>query len=480
MQKSISIAIIDNGINEILLRKPLKNSVYVNEQFYCQKDVNNYEKELFDHGSKCALIIEEFCPRCELVSVKILGNNGKGLINKLKPALEWCIQEKIRLINLSLGTIHFSDKTKIQRIINEYSNRGIIIIAATSNTGYITYPASFSNVIGVACGENFVHDMTMKFERGIDFVVSTNYKIKNIHSNLKIENTNSYAAPYITALAGNLLSENNELNFLELKRKIYEIYNDKSKDFFYCSEPDWISQAYFKDGNNNSKLEFYFTEIKTNNGKQEKSDTIILMSQKNLNNYELENKNIVYLGKEKFKYRNFNKFFWSREQKSLQITNTQIRKGEIEIPVILCLLKGKIDCFFFLSEIRKNFKNDSYNLYTVSMKEQSVLYNFEYIPKEYLQKEKKNKLLDFLYWQTYFKKSDAILICIDKTIKKNKEYNNINFDVIMELSLLKKESNVLVSLNKNNQKFICEQLDQSTILTIYQKLLDQLIGYEDE
>lgn len=97
--------------------------------------------ELFVH-----LLFKNF-PDSEIYSLRILDENGKGEIECLKPALEWCLESGINVVNLSLGTTHFKDKTGIRKIINYYANQGICIIAATSNSKYVTYPASFSNVL---------------------------------------------------------------------------------------------------------------------------------------------------------------------------------------------------------------------------------------------------------------------------------------------------------------------------------------------
>lgn len=93
-------------------------------------------------------------PDCVISSVQILDENGQGGINKLRQAFEWCLEEKIDIVNLSLGTTNFRDKEVLQQIVNDYVRKGLIIIAAFSNEYVTTYPAFFSNVIGVAVKNN--------------------------------------------------------------------------------------------------------------------------------------------------------------------------------------------------------------------------------------------------------------------------------------------------------------------------------------
>lgn len=95
------------------------------------------------------MIIGLNCADAELYSYKLLDNTGKGNVDDLKSAFDWCLMNNIRLVNLSFGTTHFKDKGIIRQLVNQYANKGLIIIAATANSGYTAFPASFSNVIGV-------------------------------------------------------------------------------------------------------------------------------------------------------------------------------------------------------------------------------------------------------------------------------------------------------------------------------------------
>ena len=68
----------------------------------------------------------------------IRSNYGKDIIN-LYDALDWCLKNNIFLVNLSFGTTHFKDFSEIQKTVNYFTNKGMLLICATSNDNLTTY-----------------------------------------------------------------------------------------------------------------------------------------------------------------------------------------------------------------------------------------------------------------------------------------------------------------------------------------------------
>ena len=109
MHKGIRIAIIDNGINELRIKRGIEKSITIDENGICICETKNIDQQQFQHGTNCAMILEKYCSDCHLISIRILDENGRGAINSIYPALEWCYKYQIRLVNLSLGTVDFRD-----------------------------------------------------------------------------------------------------------------------------------------------------------------------------------------------------------------------------------------------------------------------------------------------------------------------------------------------------------------------------------
>ncbi|MDX1802304.1 MAG: S8 family serine peptidase, partial [Marinobacter sp.] len=89
-------------------------------------------------------------PSATLIPVRVLGRNGTGSGADLIAALNWAAtQPEIDVVNLSLGGL--GPSTALKSAIDAVYSRGKLIVAAAGNQGTdsLTYPAAYSNVIGV-------------------------------------------------------------------------------------------------------------------------------------------------------------------------------------------------------------------------------------------------------------------------------------------------------------------------------------------
>lgn len=173
MCMKVKIAILDNGIDENkLVGYKISISILKNKR-------NIYGVgEVFPHGTYCAIIVGINCVNSSLYSYQLLNNDGIGNVNDLKAAFDWCLMNNIRLVNLSFGTTHFKDKKIIRQVVNRYVNKGLVIVAATANSGYTTYPASISSVVGVKAGDKFGVDDEILQCIGVDYVAPSEHKFQ--------------------------------------------------------------------------------------------------------------------------------------------------------------------------------------------------------------------------------------------------------------------------------------------------------------
>ena len=149
--------------------------------------------------------------------MRILDKNVKGGVEKIEPALEWCYQNNIKIVNLSFGTTNFNECEKLKKLINKYVYNGMIIVAATANSGFVSYPASFTNVIGVATTGSPLSYSEDYMQMGIDTVVPSEHIIKMFDEEIRTSLSNSYAAPYACALIANRLNIDKTLSIKKLK-----------------------------------------------------------------------------------------------------------------------------------------------------------------------------------------------------------------------------------------------------------------------
>lgn len=96
-----------------------------------------------DHG------VIGVAPAAKLYVAKTLADDGNGSINWMIQAIDWCIEESVDIISMSLGSQRnpgdvFHDAIKRARAA------GIIIVAAAGNANsHIAWPAAYEDVIAV-------------------------------------------------------------------------------------------------------------------------------------------------------------------------------------------------------------------------------------------------------------------------------------------------------------------------------------------
>lgn len=89
-------------------------------------------------------------PSAYLYAVKVLSARGRGRWSYLLAGIEWCIRNRMDVVNMSLGAS--SAPTVIERIMDVAYKRGIILVAAAGNCrgGPVSYPAKYRSVIAVS------------------------------------------------------------------------------------------------------------------------------------------------------------------------------------------------------------------------------------------------------------------------------------------------------------------------------------------
>ena len=144
----IKAAIIDDGVDV---------SQFSNIQSFTVKKDLSIKKDFtaakqYNHATTCMKIIQKFTDisNVDWYSIKILDDDSKlANINQFLKALELCAELGVKIIHLSIGTSIYDDFEYVEKYVNRLCDMGVIIVAASSNKGTVTYPAYMNNVIGV-------------------------------------------------------------------------------------------------------------------------------------------------------------------------------------------------------------------------------------------------------------------------------------------------------------------------------------------
>ena len=241
------IAIIDDGVSTASTPN-LLFSLHVNKHGLIRA-FNGYIDPL-GHGNICSAIIQKYSPYAQIGSIKILDSKTqKGDCFKLKKAIFWCIEHNVKIVHLSLGTVSASDYSSLLYIINQAYEKGIIIISACKNGSNFSYPASFSNVIGVQCDPH-LHDDAYYVKtpnyHGIDFSSSSSHKLNELQLTPFQGLTpicNSYAAPVITAKIYTILTKYPYKNFDQIKEDLNKSSKLPNQEYIprLYKQLDWVT-----------------------------------------------------------------------------------------------------------------------------------------------------------------------------------------------------------------------------------------------
>lgn len=471
------IAIIDNGINrELICKDKIQAQIVIDENNRCIEDKNEIQITDFQHGTFCALIVEKYNSHCILNSVRILDRNGKGGIEKIEPALEWCYQHNIRVVNLSFGTTNFNECEKLKKLVNKYAYNGMIIVAATANSGFVSYPASFTNVIGVATIGSPLSYSKDYMQMGIDTVVPSEHMVKMFDEEIRTSLSNSYAAPYVCALIANRLNIDKALDIKKLKEYAREQSHTEMVGGVY--EPDWVYRAYVTGRKKTSRADYYFETVSGEfNEIREEVDTVIACSMADLERLDAKNKNVIYLGKEDIYNIDVQGFFWSREIRQQQILNNHYQGNSLEVPVVVLAIEAAIDSFYILTELKRAFACDGYNAYTIEMEPECVLYGLEYMPEPVADYE---AWKTFIESQVFYKQSDLVIWCVPLDDKE--KFLKVYPDCDVEIILCNEGENILAKFSFENEKIekrISRLFDREEIEEIYHIIETKLTEDED-
>lgn len=153
---TVKVAILDTGIDldHLDLQTNIKGNVNAINPLKSGNDDNG-------HGSHVAGIVAAIDnnigvigvgPEIYLYAVKVLDRTGSGWLSDLIEGMEWCVNNKMEVINMSLGSS--SDNQSFHDAIIKAYQAGVVLVAAAGNNGEtggaVSYPAKYPEAIAVS------------------------------------------------------------------------------------------------------------------------------------------------------------------------------------------------------------------------------------------------------------------------------------------------------------------------------------------
>lgn len=154
--RGVRVAVVDSGIDAT---HPSVGAVA--EYVAVERDdaadsgvrfVSGEHDDLYGHGTACAAIIRELAPQVELVSVRVLGEELKGSAAAFASGLEWCIDHRIDIVNLSMSTASDRWAEAFWDLVDAATFANVLVVSAMNNEHRRTIPSELAGVFSVACG----------------------------------------------------------------------------------------------------------------------------------------------------------------------------------------------------------------------------------------------------------------------------------------------------------------------------------------
>ena len=158
-----AVAVIDTGVNGV---------ANVTESVSMIGDNTADEN---GHGTKMAQLIAEQNPDVSILSIKALGADGTGDVSAVYAAIQYAIDKKVSVINLSMSAMGTAENAALTSVIDSAVKAGIAVVGAAGNKGmdvrfFVPGNVESAYIIGAA-DENGARIATSNYGSTVDFNV---------------------------------------------------------------------------------------------------------------------------------------------------------------------------------------------------------------------------------------------------------------------------------------------------------------------
>ncbi|MEK6834967.1 MAG: S8 family serine peptidase [Nanoarchaeota archaeon] len=225
-----SVCILDTGINYNLFGLQLNNNVF-------GYDFVNQDNDPLDdngHGTSVSNILLKVSPNAKIHAVKVINNNGTGYYSDVLAGLQYCMDNNVDVISLSIGaglSSGYCNSDLVASKVNSAVDSGIFVAASAGNDGSsnsIRAPSCASKVTRVASStkQDTISNLSNVFLNDL-LAPGENINTLDLNGNNIIVSGTSYSVPFVSGGAL-LILEDRGLLPSELKyllRSTSEIIN---------------------------------------------------------------------------------------------------------------------------------------------------------------------------------------------------------------------------------------------------------------
>ena len=151
----VRIALIDSGINAGHSHVgPIAGGVAFNSGQKGEVVQTSDYRDSLGHGTALAGILKFKAPEATVFAVKIFSDRLVTSIEILEAALRWAIDQKMHVVNLSLGTANPEHRARMVKIAAMAKRVGTLIAASSPPDRTDMFPAALGGIFGVAASDD--------------------------------------------------------------------------------------------------------------------------------------------------------------------------------------------------------------------------------------------------------------------------------------------------------------------------------------
>ncbi len=145
MSGTIRVGIVDSGVHK---EHPhvggIAGGVTVEADAYLPEFV-----DCLGHGTAIAALIHALAPEAELYAVRVFDRMLATSIRRVMRAIDWCLDNEMHIVNLSLGTTNPAHRTAFAAALERVEAAGAALVSAYEMDGQSMLPGSMAGAMGV-------------------------------------------------------------------------------------------------------------------------------------------------------------------------------------------------------------------------------------------------------------------------------------------------------------------------------------------
>jgi len=141
----VRVAVIDSGVHA---SHPHILGVAGGVTIGAEANDPNYT-DVIGHGTAVMAAIKEKAPDADYFAVRAFYRSLRTTVDLLLKAIGWSIDNKIDVINLSLGTTNPAHRERFAPVVERARAAGVVLVSARDAEGVPALPGSLPGVIGV-------------------------------------------------------------------------------------------------------------------------------------------------------------------------------------------------------------------------------------------------------------------------------------------------------------------------------------------